>query len=101
MKPALSILTAITCLILFSSSGRQQTDNSWIRINLLGYKPSSSKMAVWCSKNNEPIKKFELVDAVTHKLVLSAGAGKAFGAYGPFVQTFRLDFSSFKKQGRY
>lgn len=100
MKPVLCLLTAIACLIIFSSSG-QQGDDTWIRINLLGYKPSSPKMAVWCSKKNAVIKKFELVDAATHKTVLSAPAGKAFGAYGPFLQTYRLDFSSFKKQGRY
>ncbi|MGB5028854.1 MAG: glycoside hydrolase family 9 protein, partial [Chitinophagaceae bacterium] len=28
-------------------------------------------------------------------------AGKAFGAYGPFKQTYRLNFSHFKKPGRY
>ena len=35
------------------------------------------------------------------KLFIPQNAGKAFGAYGPFKQTYRLNFSSFKKPGRY
>ena len=33
------------------------------------------------------------------RLLYQARAGKAFGAYGPFTQTYRLNFSSFKKPG--
>ena len=33
--------------------------------------------------------------------MFTANAGKAFGAYGPFKQTQRLNFSSFKKPGKY
>ena len=38
---------------------------------------------------------------VTKKFVISGNTGKAFGSYGPFKQTYRLNFSSFKKPGRY
>src|SRR6478672_6205255 len=31
----------------------------------------------------------------------SDSAGRAFGSYGPFKQTYRLNFSSFTKPGRY
>jgi peptidoglycan/xylan/chitin deacetylase (PgdA/CDA1 family) len=59
------------------------------------------KVAVWCSKDSTAIKTFQLVDAATKKFVFTASAGKNFGAYGPFKQTYRLNFSSFKKPGRY
>lgn len=75
---------------------------AWIRINQLGYTPASVKVAVWCRKDaSEVPTKFTLVNAVTQKPVYSGKAGQDFGAYGPFAQTFRLDFSVFKKPGRY
>ncbi|RZK49389.1 MAG: glycoside hydrolase [Pedobacter sp.] len=76
-------------------------ENTWIRINQLGYLPSSSKVAVWVSVDNEEIKNWELYDANTHKVVAKGSAGKAFGAYGPFKQSYRLNFSTFKKTGSY
>jgi endoglucanase len=94
----------ILCFLLFSFAAFGQQDdsaNSWIRINQLGYQPSSVKVAVWCSKDTVRIKTFQLIDAVTKKIVFSGTAGKAFGAYGPFTQTYRLNFSRFAKAGRY
>src|SRR6185436_15431432 len=87
--------------LLFAFSGGKENASSWIRINLLGYQPNSVKVAVWCSKDSMQVKTFQLVDAVTKKFVFSASAGKSLGAYGPFKQTYRLNFSSFKKSGRY
>jgi hypothetical protein len=75
--------------------------NSWIRINQLGYQPGSKKIAVWCAKNDEPLKTFQLMDAVTKKIAFSGSVGKPFGAYGPFTQSHRLNFSSFTKAGKY
>ena len=88
-------------LLLFAFSGRNENKLAWIRINQLGYTPEGIKVAVWCSKDSSTIKTFQLVDAATKKFVYSASAGKAFGAYGPFKQTYRLNFSSFKKPGHY
>ena len=67
----------------------------------MGYKPGGVKVAVWCSKANDAIKTFQLINAETKKISFSASAGKAFGAYGPFTQTYRLNFSSFNKPGKY
>ena len=88
-------------VIFISSVLKKNEDNAWIRVNLLGYKPASSKVAVWCSKKNQTIKTFQLIDAATKKIAFNASAGKAFGAYGPFSSTYRLHFSSFKKPGSY
>src|SRR6187402_3325643 len=76
-------------------------ENSWIRINQLGYPTQGIKVAVWCSKQNNSPATFELVDAVTQKTVYQHSTGKSFGAYGPFTATHRLDFSAFTKKGKY
>ncbi|HEY9363834.1 MAG TPA: glycoside hydrolase family 9 protein [Chitinophagaceae bacterium] len=96
----MKIKLAIAAIILLAFTQKQQ-ETSWIRINLLGYQPTSSKTAVWCSKEKKEIKTFQLVDAVTKKFVFTGSAGKAFGQYGPFTQTYRLQFSTFTKPGRY
>ncbi|HYE56145.1 MAG TPA: glycoside hydrolase family 9 protein, partial [Chitinophagaceae bacterium] len=74
---------------------------AYIRVNLLGYKPASGKVAVWASKGAQTITKFQLVDVLTGKIVFEGPAGKPFGAYGPFAQTYRLDFSAFNTNGKY
>ncbi len=88
-------------ILLFGFSGRKESASSWIRINQLGYQPGSVKVAVWCSKDSAQVKTFQLVDAATKKFVFNGTTGKAFGTYGPFRQTYRLNFSSFKKPGKY
>ncbi|MDX5419077.1 MAG: glycoside hydrolase family 9 protein, partial [Hymenobacteraceae bacterium] len=74
---------------------------AWIRINQLGYTPAGIKVAVWGSKSKDRLKRFELVDAKTNKVVFKGKAGQAFGAYGPFVESYRLNFSEFTKPGEY
>jgi endoglucanase len=88
-------------LLLVGFSGKKENDLAWIRINLLGYQPNGIKVAIWCRKEELGIRDWELVDAASKKIVYSSKTGKAFGAYGPFKQTYRLNFSSFKKPGRY
>ncbi len=78
-----------------------QNDSAVVRINLLGYTPSSTKIAVWCSKQSKPLNEFILVDAETKRTVFKKSAGKAFDRYGPFVQTQRLSFSEFTRPGTY
>lgn len=73
----------------------------WIRINQLGYTPDGIKVAVWAAKENAGIDFFELVDSATGHTVYKNEAGKSFGAYGPFMNTYRLNFSSFQKKGVY
>ena len=93
------LLIAATCI--FYCSFRPLEESAWIRINQLGYTTHSKKVAVWCSKKNEQLTGFELVDAISKKTVYTNKAGKAYGAYGPFTATYRLDFSLFYKPGRY
>ena len=74
---------------------------SWIRINLAGYKPQGIKVAVWGSKLPSSIERFELVDQRSGKVVYKNKPGRPYGAYGPFRQSYRLDFTAFSRPGTY
>jgi hypothetical protein len=94
----------IALLIIFAiiySFTQKETETQWIRINQLGYTPQGIKVAVWCSKDDASIKSFDLIDSATGKKVFTNKSGKSFGAYGPFTNSYRLNFSSFKKPGVY
>ncbi len=91
-------LLAFVCIISFKP---YENPDSWVRINQLGYTPGGIKVAVWVSKNNELQQDFQLINSKTSKVVFSASTGKAFGKYGPFIQSYRLQFSSYKDPGSY
>ena len=88
-------------LLLLLLTIKTNVHADWIRINQLGYTPAGSKVAVWCSKKQDTPVYFELVDARSNKVVLKSKANAAAGAYGPFTQTCRLNFSSFHIPGLY
>ncbi|TDH23217.1 cellulase [Segetibacter sp. 3557_3] len=73
----------------------------WIRINQLGYTPAGIKVAVWCSKENTSLTTFRVVNATSGKVVSEQRVEKQFGAYGPFTNTCRLNFSAIKQPGSY
>lgn len=87
--------------LLFISLGKKEGPPAWIRINQLGYLPNGIKVAVLCSKEQLAVSSWQLVDANTSKIVFEDATAKPFGDYGPFRQTYRLNFSSYKKPGRY
>lgn len=88
-------------LMLFTGFVAVAQTGSWIRINQLGYTPEAKKVAVWCSKEDETITGFQLIDSATNGVVFTAKASTPYGAYGPFTQTYRLNFSNFKRSGTY
>jgi len=99
---------SIAIILFFTSFRNTQETRAWIRINQLGYKPSGVKVAIWCGKEQLAVgnllagrQSWQLIEVSSHKPVYSAKFEKPFGAYGPFVQTYRLNFSSFKRLGRY
>ena len=94
-----SILATLLCIAL-NHSHAQQPDLC-IRINQLGYAPEGLKTAVLAAGTSLPQTTFELIDAISHKTVFTAPSSPSFGSYGPFTDTRRLDFSAFKKPGRY
>jgi endoglucanase len=99
MKTFVSI--AFIILAFVALQNKPEAETAWIRINQLGYLPNGTKVAVWCSKGEKGISNWELIDATSNKAVYKGTAGKNFGAYGPFHQTHRLNFSAFKKTGKY
>jgi endoglucanase len=59
-------------------------------------------VAVFGAKQKvESIKYFEVINARTTKVVLRKETGRDYGAYGPFISSFRLDFSMVTKPGTY
>lgn len=80
---------------------QRKIQQSWIRINLLGYPTESIKIAVWASKTGEIPTQFEIVEKETNKIVYTSTNIKDFGGYGPFSQTARLNFSDFKSAGSF
>ncbi len=81
--------------------GSGTAENSWIRINQLGYRPGGVKVAVWCSMGPAYTGDFSLVDVLTGQAVFRSRAGAAFGSYGPFASACRLDFSTFRGAGTF
>ncbi|MHA4843171.1 glycoside hydrolase family 9 protein [Flavitalea antarctica] len=90
----------VICLSLFAFRAPMEPE-SWIRTNLLGYKPSGTKVAIWCSKGGAGVSEFAIVDVLSGKTVHQSKQVKKFGAYGPFTNTGRLNFSEFNLPGRY
>jgi endoglucanase len=92
-------LAALLCTAVSLSDAAAQ---QYIRVNQLGYQPAKTKNAVWCAKNAaEAPAQFWVLDAKSRKVVWQGKASKDFGAYGPFSQTCRLDFSGFRQTGRF
>lgn len=91
----------LSCFLLILLCSFQASAQSWIRINLAGYKPQGVKVAVWGGKENITLDRFQVIDTKSGKVVSEHVAGSPYGAYGPFQQTYRLDFSAFKKAGTY
>ncbi|MEZ0486388.1 glycoside hydrolase family 9 protein [Fibrella aquatica] len=99
----MTIRLSLLLLLLTSTAliPAHQEPAAVIRVNLLGYRPASPKVAVWASFTDIALADCQLVDELTGESVLSVQVGSAFGAYGPFKQTYRLDFSSVNTPGRY
>jgi endoglucanase len=96
-----SALFLLLIMVSFRPDTRSILENSWIRVNLLGYPNDAIKVAVWASKEEIRPEKFELIDSASGKVVFSSKRIQHFGAYGPFKSTSRLNFSEFKRSGTY
>jgi endoglucanase len=96
-------------VLLFPLFSFGQNEQAWIRINQLGYIPAGIKVAVYGSKsivglvpaNQSAPAGFELLDARSDQVAYEGELGRNFGQYGPFIVTYRLNFTSFKKPGKY
>ena len=80
-----------------------KVEDAWIRVNQLGYSPSAVKVAVLVSKNtsNKIHSSFQLIDSISNQEVFEGRVSESFGAYGPFSESYRLNFSKFTTPGTY
>jgi len=97
----LIVIVFCICAIFLLADCKNQEMNSWIRINQLGYLPSTPKIAILASKNEIGPGIFEICAANTGETVWQSEKMISFGEYGPFQSTFRLDFSEFKEEGEF
>ena len=91
----------LTVLILFQFSFIFVFASSWVRVNQIGYLEDDLKIAVWVSKNDEKITKFEVIEKSSGKTVYSGNDIKYTGRQPAFVSSARLNFSTFNTPGTY
>lgn len=75
--------------------------NTWIRINQLGYKTKDFKVAVLLTKKMSHCEVFYVVNADDSLKVFKGTKIKKYGAYGAFSNSWRLDFSDFELNGSF
>jgi hypothetical protein len=84
----------------FSPLGK--TDAIHLRANQIGYLPEDPKIAVAFSQQSAHKRLFEIIEAASGQRVWGpAKLGANAGAWGNFAFHYRLDFSAFKKAGRF
>ena len=67
---------------------------SWIRINQLGYRTHDTKVAVLASKEAIVATEFKLLDAENDKVLFKGNDIESFGNYAAFSHLYRFDFTS-------
>ena len=93
---AASLLQAGTA----TAAGDRPDSALFIRVNQIGYLPAAPKVAVACALKHRAVERFTVTDT-TGRPVLRAQAAQPAGAFGPCVETYRLDFSSLQIPGSY
>lgn len=99
MKRNLTLFALLAFFLV--SCGQKYDENSWIRINQLGYLPHSKKVAVFISRGDLAPEQFALCDSATGKEIKTFTSVTNTGAWSGFTQSVRLDFSDFTNEGHY
>ncbi len=97
----MKFLPAATLIISILLLNTHASFSQWIRINQLGYTPNGIKVAVYGSKEDEMVNEWQLINAENMQPVFSGKVDRYFGAYGPFKQSFRINFTAFGQPGNY
>ena len=92
------ILVIIAFAVLSCKSG---PENSWIRINQLGYMPDAVKTAVLVSNSGIRISQFSVLRASDGQEVYTSDQVAAFPEWGAFKKGYRLNFSEVSEPGEY
>lgn len=100
-KAAWIVMLAFTTASTLNAAKPTENQNSWIRINQLGYLPVSRKTAVFISKDQFKIQNFGLIDKQTGKTVFKGKARMEEGSGWGMRTAARLDFSEYTRSGTY
>ncbi|HUI32095.1 MAG TPA: glycoside hydrolase family 9 protein [Dysgonamonadaceae bacterium] len=92
------IATLLLCSFIVSLT---YASNSWIRVNQVGYLEDDVKVAVWISKENLPVKEFQIKDKSTGEVVYTGTNISDSRKQPAFESSARLSFSDFKTPGTY
>ncbi len=76
------------------------SDSLHIRINQMGYLPPARKVAVACALRPVQLATFTIIDRQGRRRFGPESARKT-AAFGPCVETYRLDFSALRAEGEY
>lgn len=90
------IIIALACI-----SSCSKKEDTWIRINQLGYRPGDIKVAVFLSTREQNIRTFSVVDANSGEVVLQGIDPVESEPLDQFVSCYRLAFSSLNRNGSY
>lgn len=95
-------LLFLVVLLLFITNAEQvwSSTNLFLRANQLGYRTGDAKVAVAFS-NSSFINQFQLVEAQSGKEAFTGTHKPVNGAWGRHSHHAELDFSEFKKPGKY
>ena len=92
----------LAILVILVTLTHQASSQTWIRVNQLGYRPSSVKGAVLvCQGPGVDPRGFTVHDALTQETVWESESVTPFGPYAAFQRTYRLDLSSFRREGAF
>jgi len=87
------------CLLFYTITFVAAQNIACIRINQLGYSSSGLKIAVLGSDKPVASSKFFITNG--ENKVFTARISRDFGRYGPFLHTYRINFSALRKKGKY
>jgi endoglucanase len=94
-----NVLRALFFIFLIPQLNAQ---NTWIRINQIGYLTDDAKVAVLVSKDkNFTLKEFDVCDAFDGKIIHKSMKVNAFEKWGAFEKCFRLNFTTLNRGGAY
>ena len=94
------IIAVIAACIAIAACTSQNSGQSWVRINQVGYLPDDIKVAVLISLDDAS-SAFKVCDAESGKTVFSGKGVAADGSKWAMKSAFRLNFSAVTEAGRY
>ena len=91
----------LSLLLILSFLSDLLAQESWIRVNQVGYKSGDIKVAVLGSKEKIKVDYFELINILNDKVEFKSNIIKQYPTYACFTEVYRLDFTNFNRVGTY